>query len=153
MAPDAPAGPTRAAAFAGSARLAVGRPSNWAQLARFALVGASGYVVNLAVYSALVLSGTPYGLAAVASFLVAVTNNYTWNRLWTFRDRRGHVVFQGARFLVVSVVGLAANLVLLTALVALGVPPIPAQAGAVALVLPWNFVANKLWSFRRARAS
>jgi putative flippase GtrA len=29
------------------------------------------------------------------------------------------------------------------------VPKIPAQAIAIALVTPWNFVANKLWSFRR----
>ena len=44
---------------------------------------------------------------------------------------------------------LGANLAFLTALVALGVPKIPAQALAIALVTPWNFVANKLWSFRR----
>jgi putative flippase GtrA len=35
--------------------------------------------------------------------------------------------------------------------VALGVPKVPAQAAAIALVMPWNFVANKLWSFRRQR--
>jgi putative flippase GtrA len=31
------------------------------------------------------------------------------------------------------------------------VPKLPAQAVAIALVTPWNFVANKLWSFRRRR--
>ena len=36
------------------------------------------------------------------SFLVAVTNNYVWNRLWTFRGERGHVAYQGMRFFVVS---------------------------------------------------
>ena len=152
MAPEAEAGPTRAAALAGWAGLVLTRPANWAQLAKFSLVGASGYVVNLAVYSALVLSGVHYATAAVGSFLVAVTNNYTWNRLWTFRTRRGHLVFQGMRFLAVSVAGLAANLVFLTALVALGVAEIPAQATAIVLVTPWNFVANKLWSFGRPRA-
>ena len=40
------------------------------------------------------------------SFLVAVTNNYSWNRLWTFRGQRGHVAYQGLRFLVVSLVAL-----------------------------------------------
>ena len=51
-----------------------------------AAVGASGYVVNLVVYTALLNgAGLHYAAAATCSFLVAVTNNYLWNRLWTFR--------------------------------------------------------------------
>ena len=94
-----------------------------------------------------------YLLAAVCSFVVAVTNNYVWNRVWTFRRQRGHLVFQGFRFLLVSTIALAANLVFLSVLVAFGVPKLPAQAIAIALVTPWNFVANKLWSFRRRHAA
>jgi putative flippase GtrA len=144
---------SRAGALTDALALALLRPANWLQLAKFCAVGASGYVVNLAVYAALVhAAGMHYLLAAVCSFLVAVTNNYTWNRLWTFRRQRGHLVFQGMRFLTVSTVALAANLGFLSALVALGLPKVPAQALAIALVMPWNFVANKLWSFRRRHA-
>jgi dolichol-phosphate mannosyltransferase len=89
-----------------------------------------------------------YLLAAVCSFAVAVTNNYAWNRLWTFRRQRGHVFLQGARFLLVSLLALGANLAALAALVALGVPKVPAQAAAIILVTPLSFLANKLWSFR-----
>jgi dolichol-phosphate mannosyltransferase len=128
---------------------ALRRPQNWLQLAKFATVGASGYVVNLSVFAALVEgAGIHYLVAAVCSFLVAVTNNYTWNRLWTFRDQRGHVAYQGMRFLVVSVVALGANLAFLEALVSAGLDKIPAQATAIVLVTPLNFVGNKLWSFR-----
>ena len=84
------------------ARRALGRRHNWLQLAKFCAVGASGYLVNLAVFTILVGSGLHYLLAATGSFLVAVTNNYIWNRLWTFRGQRGHVAYQGLRFLVVS---------------------------------------------------
>jgi putative flippase GtrA len=120
------------------------------QLAKFCTVGASGYVVNLTVFSALVLGpGVHHLLAATVSFLVAVTNNYTWNRLWTFHGTRGHVAYQGLRFLVVALCALAANLVLLEGLIWLGVPEIPAQATAIVLVMPLNFLGNKLWSFRR----
>ena len=129
--------------------LALRRPANWVQLAKFAFVGASGYVVNLAVYSALVVAGVPYLVAAICSFAVAVTNNYTWNRAWTFRNQRGHLFQQGARFLLVSLVALAGNLLFLRILVGLGLGPIVAQAIAIVLVMPWNFVANKLWSFGR----
>jgi putative flippase GtrA len=128
---------------------ALRRPHNWVQLFKFCTVGATGYVVNLSVYATLIYAGMHYLPAACCSFLVAVTNNYLWNRLWTFRHQRGHVAIQGMRFLVVSTVALGANLLFLTALVALGVPKLPAQAIAIVLVTPWNFVANKLWSFRR----
>ena len=129
---------------------ALQRRHNWEQLAKFCVVGATGYGVNLAVYATLVkVGGIHYLLAAVCSFLVAVTNNYTWNRLWTFRHQRGHVAYQGMRFLVVSVVALAANLLVLRFLVAFGLGKIVAQAIAIVLVTPLNFVGNKLWSFRR----
>ena len=144
---------SRASGFADAASGALRRPANWVQLAKFCTVGASGYVVNLAVYATLLALGVHYLLAAVCSFLVAVTNNYLWNRVWTFRHQRGHLVFQGFRFLLVSTVALGANLAFLSVLVALGVPKLPAQAIAIALVTPWNFVANKLWSFRRRHAA
>lgn len=129
---------------------ALSRPHNWLQLAKFCAVGAIGYAVNLAVYSALLRGGgIHYLVAAVCSFLVAVANNYTWNRLWTFRGDRGHFAYQGLRFLIVSVIALGANLLLLHLLVAVGVGKIVGQAVAIILVTPLNFLGNKLWSFRR----
>jgi putative flippase GtrA len=124
-------------------------PHNWVQLAKFSAVGASGYVVNLAVYTAL-LKGADlhYALAATCSFVVAVTNNYTWNRLWTFHAQRGHVGWQGLRFLVVALAAYGVNLILLSALVGFGVDKVLSQAIAIVLVTPLNFVGNKLWSFR-----
>lgn len=129
---------------------ALGRRSNWEQLVKFCIVGATGYVVNLAVYLGL-LRGLDlhYLIAAMGSFAVAVTNNYLLNRLWTFRTHRGAVVGQGLRFLVVSLLALGANLVMLKLLVEIGLGKVLAQAVAIVLVTPVNFVGNKLWSFRR----
>jgi putative flippase GtrA len=131
---------------------ALRRRGNWEQLAKFCVVGATGYVVNLIVYT-LLLRGLDlhYIPSAIGSFLVAVTNNYAWNRMWTFHGSRGHVVFQGLRFFVVSVLALCANLVVLHLLVQLGVGEVLAQAIAIILVTPVNFVGNKLWSFRSRR--
>ncbi len=140
------------AAEVGLSRARVGaalrRRSNWEQLVAFCVVGAAGYVVNLVVYTlALHLLGLHYLLAAVCSFFVAVANNYTWNRLWTFRSQRGHVAYQGMRFLVVSTLALGANLAVLHLLVTAGLDEVLAQAIAIVLVTPINFVGNKLWSF------
>jgi len=130
---------------------ALRRPHNWIQLAKFGVVGLSGYVVNLVVYALLLKqAGVHYLLAATVSFLVAATNNYIWNRLWTFRHQRGHVAYQGLRFLVVAILAYGANLLVLTGLVEVaGVDKIVAQAIAIVLVTPLNFIGNKLWSFRR----
>ena len=147
--------PTRAtpAAEAGlpRAREALRRPHNWVQLAKFCTVGASGYVVNLGVYTVLLTQlGVHYRLAAICSFVVSAANNYLWNRIWTFRRQRGHFAYQGMRFLVIAVLALAANQLWLTVLVALGAGKIVAQAIAIVLVTPLNFLGNKLWSFRTA---
>jgi putative flippase GtrA len=131
-------------------RAALRRRANWEQLVKFCVVGGTGYVVNLVVYTLLVKGfDVHYIPAAVCSFLVAVTNNYTWNRLWTFRAQRGHVAWQGARFLVVSTLALGANLLVLHLLVTVGLDKVLAQAIAIILVTPINFVGNKLWSFGR----
>jgi dolichol-phosphate mannosyltransferase len=125
-------------------------PKNWVQLAKFGAVGASGYVVNLVVYAVLLKwAGLHYLGAAFCSFLVAVANNYWWNRHWTFRGQRGHFAYQGMRFAAVSAVALAANLVVLRLLVALGLGKLVAQAIAIIAVTPLNFLGNKLWSFRK----
>jgi len=130
---------------------ALRRPHNWIQLAKFGAVGASGYLVNLAVYALLLKQAhLHYLLATTGSFLVAATNNYVWNRLWTFRHQRGHVAYQGLRFLIVAAAAYVCNLGLLLGLIeVLGVGKIVSQAVAIVLVTPLNFVGNKLWSFRR----
>ena len=129
---------------------ALTRPHNWIELAKFSIVGASGYVVNLGVYTLLLHHvGLHYLGAATCSFFVAVTNNYLLNRIWTFRHRRGHFAYQGMRFFVVALIALSANLVILRVLVALGLGKIVAQAAAIILVTPMNFLGSKLWSFRR----
>ena len=44
----------RASAISDAAGDALRRPANWFQLAKFCVVGASGYVVNLAVFATLI---------------------------------------------------------------------------------------------------
>ena len=85
-------------------------------------------------------------VAAVIAFAFAVTNNFAWNRAWTFRAHDGHAGFQAARFFVVSLAGLGVNLIALSLLVS-EVPEVAAQAIAVATAFPVTFLGNKLWTF------
>jgi dolichol-phosphate mannosyltransferase len=122
---------------------------NWLQLLRFAFVGGSGYVINIAVYATAVhVAKLPYTVAAAIAFMVAVVNNFWWNRHWTFDAGHGHAGFQAARFFTVSVAAFGLNLLLLVILVsALDVARVPAQAIAVLCAMPVSFVGNKLWTF------
>ena len=127
------------------------------QFVKFAVVGAIGTVVNLAVLKlTLMLWGqfnesTPFVVEAFASglaFAVAVVNNYLLNRWWTFRSS-GTMGPEFLKFLVVSIAGLVLNEVVFYAFRAqLHVNVLVSQLLAIACVLPFNFADNKLWSFR-----
>jgi putative flippase GtrA len=113
--------------------------ATWKQLLKFGLVGGSGYLVNLAVFAALAdVLGAQHTIASLASFAVAVTNNFIWNRHWTFGPGDGQAGFQAARFFVVSLAALGLNLVVLEALLRDGVVgELAAQAIAVAVATPF----------------
>jgi putative flippase GtrA len=123
------------------------------QFVKFGIVGASGFLVNLVVFTLLqrIVHGHAHALQFYAifsvSFLAGGVSNYFFNRIWTFRST-GHAVKEGAKFLSVSLMALA---------VALAVS---------AAVSPWlghghrtwfvanvagifiNFFVNKYWTFK-----
>jgi putative flippase GtrA len=130
-------------------RAGLRRRHNWLQLAKFCAVGASGYVVNLCVFAVFFeLLGVHHLLAATAAFVVAVLNNFWWNRHWTFRAGSGRAGFQAPRFFAVSILAFVFAAAVLELLVtAAGVQELPAQAISIVAATPLNFVGNKMWSF------
>lgn len=129
---------------------------NWWQLLKFSIVGGSGFVVNLVIYTLMLQAlddrETP---SAVVAFVVAATNNYFWNRLWTFSDSGNNPLREYRRFLLVGVMALVANIALLKFMIVVldfdehfDHGKVLAQAVAIILVTPVNFVGNKLWTFR-----
>ena len=127
------------------------QPHNWIQLIKFFAVGGSGYVVNLVVFTIAFdrLHLHHIGAATVA-FVVAVFNNFWWNRHWTFGAHDGHAGFQAARFFTVSVVAFFFALAVLELLVSqTNTPELVAQAISIIVATPLNFLGNKMWSFSR----
>jgi dolichol-phosphate mannosyltransferase len=140
------------------ARLRAGmrKSENWVELIKFTLVGGSGYVVNLAVFAFATSSLHLHHLAAAAlAFVVAVLNNFWWNRHWTFGAADGHAGFQAARFFAVSVFAFVFAAAVLEALVRFTeIPVLGAQAISIVAATPLNFIGNKMWSFaQRTSAS
>jgi putative flippase GtrA len=138
-----------ASEFADRLSTAARQPANWVQLLKFGVVGGSGYLINLAVFAILTGSlGLHHVGAAIGAFCIAVTNNFLWNRYWTFGPGKGPAHFQVMRFFAVSIASLAINLVVLEALISTGsVGDLAAQAIAVAVAMPFNFLGNRLWTF------
>jgi dolichol-phosphate mannosyltransferase len=124
------------------------QPAKWLQLLKFCVVGGSGYLINLAVFALLAgVLDVHHIAAAIGAFVVAVSNNFFWNRHWTFEPGERPAHFQAARFFAVSIASLGINLVVLELLVSGGLGELAAQAIAVAVAMPFNFVGNKLFTF------
>jgi dolichol-phosphate mannosyltransferase len=131
---------------------------------RFGLVGASGTVVNMAVL-ALAQEVLLVGIAAprtrllaslAMAILVSTINNFSWNRLWTWADRRAHVaahdlpqplLLQFARYCMASWLGIALQYGLTLWLSQL-LHYLLANAIAIVLASVSNFIANDRWTFR-----
>ena len=159
---------------------------NWRLLFRFGLVGATGVVVNLLVVIACnKLGPDPHRIAvglpltdfnvrwyhdyATIAFLVANLWNFQLNRVWTFHSSvHAPWLKEYVPFLVVGLVGLLANLGLLTLMLHPGSPlALPrdvfddssgfrtalywGQLIAICIVTPLSFVLNKLWTFSAVR--
>jgi dolichol-phosphate mannosyltransferase len=121
---------------------------------RFGAVGTTGYVVNLAVFTASVHTvGIDYTASAVIAWVVSVLNNFLLNRHWTFRAQQARPFVQSVRFFTVSALVFGFSYLLLAGLVSwVGVATVPAQEIAVAAGTPLNFLGQKLWSFKAGPA-
>jgi putative flippase GtrA len=121
---------------------------NWLQLARYCTVGVTGYTLNVTVFAVCVeWLGIHHVVAATISFLFAVTNNFLWNRRWTFAAN-GHAGFQAMRFLTVSLAAFLLGVAVLQLLIDVGgVAAVPSQAIAIAIPTPLSFLSNKFWTF------
>jgi putative flippase GtrA len=120
-----------------------------AQPARFLVVGAAGYGVNVGVFAVLVGAGLTYVLASVVSYAVSNALMYLGNRYFTFR--LGHDGFWPAygRYLLVGLVVVALNAAVLAALVeGLSLDETLAQALSLLAVTPAAYVLFKRWTFR-----
>ncbi len=122
------------------------------QLVKFGIVGASGAVVNLVIFTLLQkLTRNAVIVDFSIGFMAGGISNYFLNRMWTFRSDR-HAGREGAQFLTVSLLALlVADLVVYLLENPLGFH----HAHTVWLIsmvfgVIVNFFLNKYWTFRDA---
>jgi putative flippase GtrA len=123
------------------------------QFVKFGIVGASGFVVNLVIFTALRHPLTVdqrvhwYYVVYSIAFLCGGVSNYVLNRIWTFRSS-GHAVREGLSFISVSAIALIVALIvghLMAPIVGNGHKNWFISTCAAMVV---NFIVNKYWTFR-----
>jgi putative flippase GtrA len=131
-------------------------------LCRFAVAGAVGFAVDLAVLFAIIVwLGEPPLLARLGSFTAALVTTWLINRFWTFRRRTGaqkprEVSHEFARYSAVALTAGVANYTVYALLILAAVTPGPrylvvALAAGVAAGMIINFVGARNFVFARRR--
>ncbi len=120
------------------------------QFIKFGIVGASSTIIDWGIYLLLTrIFHLFYLMAKILSFSVAVLNSYIWNRRWTFRSNDPKRLREFIKFLTIAMVGVVLNvLIMYIAVEYLSWHDIYGLFLATAIVLFWNFLANKYFTFK-----
>lgn len=132
------------------------------QFVKFCIVGSTSFTIDFVVSYILTFHFMMWWvLAKTISFMLAVTNGFYWNRRWTFGSIEGrNKKRQYMQFVAVNIVGWTLNLVIMKTVFffATGTwrgqhPTKPvwlaATLTATVIVVFWNFLANKHWTFKK----
>lgn len=116
---------------------------------KFCLVGFSGMLVD---FGATWLCKEKFKWNKYVSnsigFVLAATNNYIWNRWWTFQSDNANIPIEYGKFLVISIIGLGLNnLVIYLLHEKLKWNFYLAKLVAVGVVTVWNFTMNYRFTF------
>ena len=120
------------------------------QFVKFGIVGASGFIVNLVVFTLLQRnSSLPIWFDFSLAFMIGGVSNYFLNRIWTFRSS-GHAGKEGAKFLFVSFLALLLGDLVIWLLETVLQYHRHHTVWFIATVsgMFLNFFVNKYWTFR-----
>ncbi len=136
-------------------RLQLGRRVLSARVVKFALVGGSCGLVQLAILHTLVTAGLEEHLSNLIAFIISMEVNFTLSQLFTWRDRWSaslgagtllrRLIFFNAAATTTGVVNQG-----VFALLNLFIEYLPAAAGGIAVAAFTNFALNDRLVFRRA---
>ena len=117
---------------------------------RFGVVGLSGMLVDFSVtwLCKEKLRWNKY-VSNSLGFVLAATNNYLWNRLWTFESQSDAVIREYSLFFIIALVGLGLNNLIIYLLhEKLHWNFYLCKLIAIGFVTLWNFSMNYVVTFR-----
>jgi putative flippase GtrA len=120
-----------------------------AQLVRYGIVAACGYLLAIAIYTGEIAIGVSPYLALGIAFVLNGVFNFALVRVWAFPPSGRSIHSDFSRFCVVAAVSFVVNYASFAVLYSgIGLQATTAQRLAILIAAPVTFLANKLWSFR-----
>ena len=116
---------------------------------RFCVVGFTGTAIDFGLtWLCKEKLKIPKFLANAIGFVVAATNNYILNRVWTWGSTNSQVGIEYVKFFGVSIIGLGLNSLILYLLhEKMKVNFYISKVFATGVVMLWNFFANNYFTF------
>lgn len=116
---------------------------------KFCVVGFSGMVVDFGTtWLCKEKLGWNKYVSNSIGFVLAATNNYLWNRLWTFQSTNTNIPVEYGKFFLISIIGLGINnLVVFLLHGKLKMNFYLAKLLAIGVVTIWNFTMNYWFTF------
>ncbi|NBX25266.1 MAG: glycosyl transferase family 39 [Planctomycetes bacterium] len=137
----------------------------WGQrqrFARFGVVGVSGVAINMAaiwacqehLYAGIANESLRLALAMATGIALGMTNNFHWNRTWTWKDRSRAqelpLLHQYGQYAAANWVGILLQYTLTYTLKS-HMPLLLANAVSIGFACVVNFALNDLWTYRHVR--
>ena len=125
------------------------------KIMKFGSVGAIGSVTNLSLFTTLTFLDVNYNIASILAFLVAVTQNYTLNKKWTFKDHNSKTRKKFIKYFILNFISFLVNLLVLNIIILNfgddNLTKIIAQALGIAVAMGFNFLGSYLVIFAKSK--
>ncbi|MPM35968.1 hypothetical protein SDC9_82562 [bioreactor metagenome] len=122
------------------------------QFLKFGLVGLSNTLISYITYVGLVYFSIHYQFANIAAFIISSLCGFLLNRSWVFNAKHSPVTNQLLKYYIVYGSSLVLSLILSYFWIEiLGINKYLPPIINLCITVPYNYIFNKLWAFRRRR--
>ncbi len=117
------------------------------QFAMYIAIGGTVFCVDIAVFQFCISRHVVLLAATTITYVVATSTHFLLNRYANFRRFDRAIHDQARTFVVIVVAQYVLTLILMPLFVGHGVPPLWARVTAIAVNLPFGFIANRYLTF------
>lgn len=126
---------------------------NILQFIKFGIVGLSNTIIALAIYYGLLLFGVNYLVSNTISWIVSVFNAFFWNNKYVFKNENTWLKALLRTYISYGFSFIMGSFLLYVFVDWLGISNVVAPLVLLIITIPFNFLLNKLWTFKSREKS